>query len=255
MPKNMLDLEIDKKKNTVQQIKWKRNCPKCGGDIFYKYNQGFYRAVKENRMCLKCYYTSHPSPNRGKRLSEETKKISIATIGRKTWNKGKPLSDVHKQNLSKSLMGRKSWSKGKKFSKQYRIKLSKSHKGQKSPMEGKHHRDETKLKLREIRCEWIKNHYGGPQYNPKACDYLDLLNKEKGWELQHALNGGECSFLGYFVDGYDKDRNIIVEYDEPKHQYQKWKIKDLERQKKIINHLKCKFYRFDEKKNLLYECL
>ena len=191
------------------------------------------------------------SPNRGKRLSEETKKkISIANKGRQTWTKGKTLSDIHKQNLSKSLMGRESWSKGRKFSKQYRIKLSISHRGQKSPMEGKHHSDETKLKLRKSRCKWIKQHYGGPQYNPKACKYLDKLNKEKGWDLQHALNGGEYSFLGYFVDGYDKDKNIIVEYDEPKHYTinDTLKEKDLKRQNNIIKFQSpSQFWRYNEK--------
>ena len=165
-------------------------------------------------------------------------------------NLGKTLSDIHKQNLSKSLMGRESWSKGRKFSKQYRIKLSISHRGQKSPMEGKHHSDETKLKLRKSRCKWIKQHYGGPQYNPKACKYLDKLNKEKGWDLQHALNGGEYSFLGYFVDGYDKDKNIIVEYDEPKHYTinDTLKEKDLKRQNNIIKFQSpSQFWRYNEK--------
>ena len=95
---------------------------------------------------------------------------------------------------------------------------------------------------------------GARNFNPKACKFIDNLKKERGWNLQHALNGGEVELYGYFVDGYDKERNIIFEYDEPKHNQISFKKKDIIRQnnliKKIDPHL---FLRYDEQWNKLYE--
>ena len=90
-----------------------------------------------------------------------------------------------------------------------------------------------------------------PAFNPKACEYFDKLNKEKGWNLQHALNGGELRCLGYWMDAYDKNKNIVVEYDEPYHRWKNIKKYDSKRQHTIYNILKCDFYRYDEKSNQL----
>lgn len=94
-------------------------------------------------------------------------------------------------------------------------------------------------------------------YNPKACIYIDNLNKQNNWKLQHAENGGEQFICGYFVDGYDKELNIVFEYDEPTH-YKNvnksiLKDKDLQRQQNIINYLGCEFWRYNEKIDLLYK--
>jgi very-short-patch-repair endonuclease len=56
------------------------------------------------------------------------------------------------------------------------------------------------------------------------------------------LDSGEFRIptLGYWVDGYDKNRNIVVEYYEKLHDK---KIEyDLNRQLEITNYLGCKFY-------------
>lgn len=98
----------------------------------------------------------------------------------------------------------------------------------------------------------MRKRLGKANYNPKACEYFDKLSKEKGWELKHALNGGEHSIeIGphrYWLDAYDQNRNIVVEYDEPLH-YDKLgqlRDKDLRRQNRIISFLKCQLYRFNE---------
>lgn len=90
-------------------------------------------------------------------------------------------------------------------------------------------------------------------FNPNACKYIYALNEEKGWHLQHALNGGEITVGPYFLDGYDKELNIAFEYDERKHHCKKKRKHDIVKQNYIINTLKCKFYRFDENLNTLYE--
>ena len=92
---------------------------------------------------------------------------------------------------------------------------------------------------------------GYTHYNPTACKYLDNLNRENGWNLQHAENGGEVIVGGYALDGYDRERNIVVEYDEPHHNKRSRILKDKKRMDEIINHLRCKFYRYNEEKKLL----
>lgn len=92
-----------------------------------------------------------------------------------------------------------------------------------------------------------------PNYNPTACEYIDALNKEKGWHLQHALNGGEIKCGPYWMDGYDKDLNIVFEYDEAKHHKPSVRKRDKLREQSIINILHPKeFWRYDEKNNKLY---
>lgn len=96
---------------------------------------------------------------------------------------------------------------------------------------------------------------GNVGYNFIACQFIDDLNKKMGWKLQHALNGGECLICGYFVDGYDKERNIVFEYDEEYHKRcAKQKDKDLIRQKRILNDINpIMFLRYDKKANVLYD--
>ena len=90
-------------------------------------------------------------------------------------------------------------------------------------------------------------------YSKKACAYIDSLNAKLGWNLQHALNGGEVQVGPYHLDGYDKERNIAFEYDEPKHDRKKYKKHDILRAEYIINKLGCKFYRYNERSNKFYE--
>ena len=96
-----------------------------------------------------------------------------------------------------------------------------------------------------------------PRYSKKSIQFIEKLNKEKNWHLQHAENGGEKFVCGYWVDGYDKNLNIVFEYDEP-HHYENveqniLKEKDLLRQQYIIGVLKCDFYRYNEYLNLFYK--
>jgi len=85
-----------------------------------------------------------------------------------------------------------------------------------------------------------------PRYNPKACQIFEQIMKENGVHIQHAENGGEFHIkeLGYWVDGYDKENNIVYEYDENWHRQQD--EKDILRQQQIEKFLKCDFIRIKE---------
>ena len=92
-------------------------------------------------------------------------------------------------------------------------------------------------------------------YNENACKFIDELNIKNNWHLQHALNGGEYKIGPYHVDGYDKNLNIVFEYDEKrsKHTQIKGILRDKCRQAYIIEKLNCEFWRYSEKDNLLYK--
>lgn len=124
--------------------------------------------------------------------------------------------------------------------------------------EGKTHTEETKDKIRKAKYDYWKTVYNVyPNYNKIACTFINQLNEEKCWNLQHAENGGEFEVCGYFLDGYDKELNIAFEYDEPKHYTDIDKCilrkSDLKRQNKIISILHCTMYRYNEKLKLLYK--
>lgn len=198
-----------------------RHCPKCNKELVYK-----------NKY--KCKYS-----DRNRKLCNSCCQLGIAS-GRKL-----PPHQIEflKQRISPMC--------GKTHSIETRKKMSMSRKGK----PGKPHSEETKRKIRECRSNWIIVNKGGSQYNPNACNYFNKLNKQNGWELRHALNGGEVRCVGYFLDAYDKERNIVVEYDEPKHYDASGQLKnkDVVRQQRIINHLGCRFFRYNERTQMLYE--
>lgn len=125
---------------------------------------------------------------------------------------------------------------------------------------GKHHSEESKQKTRESTIKYIKDHFGNVKcrYNKRQIQYINKLNEEKHWHLQHAESeNGEYCVLGYYLDGYDKDLNIAFEYDEVAHYKDKENNiltdKDIQRQNNIINKLCCEFWRYNEYLDLLYK--
>jgi hypothetical protein len=142
---------------------------------------------------------------------------------------------LKKHNLTRSVsesgLGRQVWNKGK-------IGVQK-------------HSDETIRKIRVKTLERLeqtklKGCKLYPAYNSKSIPFIEKYSNEHGYKIQHAENGGEFHIkeLGYWVDGYDKEKNVVIEYDENYHNRQK--LKDVVRQNEIINYLKCTFIRLNE---------
>jgi len=108
---------------------------------------------------------------------------------------------------------------------------------------------ETKKKLRLARIQDIENKKGQacPNYNPEACKLIDEYGKKYNYNFQHAENGGEFFIkdLGYWLDGYDKLKNVAIEVDESFHFdcYGNLKDSDIQRQNEIEKYLDCKFIR------------
>jgi hypothetical protein len=123
----------------------------------------------------------------------------------------------------------------------------------------KHNKDritskETKLKQRLSAISQLKSKIRidfRPNYNKKACLYFNELMLLKGINIQHAENGGEYFIhkLGYWVDGYDLENNVVYEYDEQKH-YKNKKLRDRDklREEEIKQFLNCKIIRIKDGK-------
>ena len=202
-------------------------------------------------------------------LSIEIKrKISESNSGEKNHFWHKCHSEETKKKMSERRKGSKAWNKGISHSEETKKKISEKHKGKtyeekfgkekaneikkriSEKIKGKKHSDETNKKHRLATIKIINKHikYGGqitPFYNSNGCKYFEKLMLETNTHIQHAENGGEYYIkeLGYWVDGYDKENNIVYEYDEKKHFNLDGtlKEKDIKRQKEIENFLNCEF--------------
>jgi len=221
--------------------KWKRICPQCSKDVWYFDRSSVYRKSNQIKICKNCkkenkkltYTRNCPCCN--KLIKHNTYKYfwyaktynikcrSCGKIGNKA-RLGKKNSEFQKNQVGIALRGRK---------------IS----------------EEAKLKMRLAAIKRIKEKNIKPytNYNTTACKYFNELNEQFGWNLQHALNGGEIECYGYFLDAYDKIKNVVVEYDEARHNKPSIKKKDIIRQNNIIKELNCSFYRFNETKNVLYK--
>lgn len=235
-----------------------------------------YRKCPENR---KKYGGNNGSL--GKPHSEERKKkISKSLKGREVWNKdlkniysddtlqkmkrsggkhfkGKTYDEMYGEDKSlsmreksanrmqKSMKGRQPWNNGLKtgpLSEEHKNKISKSNTGKKrSP--------ECIKNIRIAVINRIRSRHGQcvPNYNPEACKLIDEYGRNNNYKFQHAENGGEFHIkeLGYWVDGYDKDNNVVIEVDESFHFDINGNLseRDVIREKEITNFLDCKFIR------------
>ena len=260
------ETEQESNKKSLKDItknEWKRNCPTCMKMLEYKSKRTFNRAVKKNQSCRLCGHVGMTgykySDVQRKKKSDIAKKLNFGK-----WMIGKSPSESTRIKLKKSNTGRivsdttrkllSIKNTGKKHSIETRRKIS-------NISCSRIYKESTRLKLKESVIKLIKEgkickgDSWRPFYNPKACEYFNKLNLENGWKLQHALNGGEIKVSRYWVDSYDKEKNIVVEYDE-KHHYKSdgfLKETDILRQQLIMEYLKCKFFRYNEITGILIE--
>lgn len=230
---------------------YSRNCPHCNKKIQYKCKHTLDNAIKKNRQCNSCKNIGNKNcigrkysketinkmknTKLGKKVSNKTKlKMSIASMGNKNSMFGKLHSSETKERIANKLLGRK-------LPKEHCKHIGNSHRGKKRTME-------TKRKMRLSAIKRIERDSNSgfpifPNHNPNACKLIEHYGKQNGYNFQHAENGGEFYIkeLGYWADGYDKEKNVWIEVDEKSHKYKKQK--DIQRQKEIEQFLKCKFIR------------
>jgi hypothetical protein len=223
---------------------YQSTCPTCKKTVNFKSSSGHYRFVKYKRQCKPCskkkYYPPEAYISYCFSCGKEKKYKSIAQK-----------NDAIRRNYTCKSCAATRNNKKRVVTEETKQKLSNFRLGK--PLS-----DSTKEKLRINRLKWIEkyktNTLNGRWFNPRGCVYFDNLNKENNWNLQHALNGGEVEICGYALDAYDKIKNIVIEYDEQKHHYDKHgnlNKNDIARMNKIIKHLNCQFYRYVEKTQTL----
>ena len=202
---------------------WKRNCPKCDEEIFYSSRDAFVNGIKRNSICRSCSHTKHFGPFIKKcpkckiEMVYDRYKSYLYSVENDGWcHKCAGSKTIKTRIKRKNLYGRRNQSKSS------RQKMSFYHRGKNNPFYGQKHTNETRRKLRLNTIKYIEKIKGGkmfPLYNKKSCEYFQKMEKNKGWNGFYATKNGEYFIkdLGYWVDYYEPNENIVIEWDEPSH--------------------------------------
>jgi hypothetical protein len=234
---------------------YKLKCNKCDGYREFKNKNSYQSAIYRNRkMCKSC--------TQKERFKDKTNHPMWGKFGKEHNKYGKVATDEFKKNRSEYMKSnnpmdnlksvKKIWEtrrkngtdNGYKFSKEVCDNIGNGHRGLTRSTE-------SKLKSRLSAIKRIeRNKFNGgqmiPNYNPSSIPIIEQVGEENGYNFQHAENGGEYHIkeLGYWVDGYDKEKNVIIEYYENYHKKQS--DKDKRRKQEIIDLLGCKFIELKE---------
>lgn len=238
-----------------------KKCGGCGKYIYYTRKDYLKKSLEENYLCKSCSKKGkQPSFYVDGKIPEEIMgKISKAWFkkgdGPKNADlrKGKTLEDIYGIERAAEIRIKYSEVKRTPESNLKRKETMKTN-WKKNPenWSGRTVSEETRAIHRRNMVKRLKKTHKNfhPPYNEKACEYFDKLMEETNTNIQHALNGGEYHIeeLGYWVDGYDIDNNIVYEWDEPHHFNNNgmYKEKDIIREEQIKKHLGCTFIRFKE---------
>lgn len=208
-------------KNKTNISNFFKKCPCCNCEVYYKTKYKLISSIKNNSLCIKCSKIGENSPVKGRIHTEEEKEKRNSKLRGKI----------------RTLESRKKYS------------VSKS--GKNNPHYGKHipksieHKKRIRLSCIKVVNEKLKlcGKKMRPNFNPIACKLIDEYGKQNGYNFQHALNGGEFYIkeLGYWLDGYDKEKNVVIEYYENNHWHRNRIEHDENRKKEIIDFLHCEF--------------
>ena len=90
-----------------------------------------------------------------------------------------------------------------------------------------------------------------PNYNKEACRIFKSIDNDLNWNGIYATKGKEKRIGRFWVDYYEPNQNIVIEYDEPYHFDKKGNLKpkDIKRQNWIVNRIRCRFYRINRNTN------
>jgi hypothetical protein len=113
--------------------------------------------------------------------------------------------------------------------------------------------EEIKEKIRQSCIEKYGEIYINyiPKYNINSIIFLDMISERINLHIQHALNGGEKKFIRYWIDGYNSDFNICIEWNEKQHYTKKGKQKDIKKYQFLKEKFNCKIFEINEKEFLL----
>lgn len=213
-----------------------RICPneECGKVLVYKNKYNYESALKKNSYCRSCKQRGDRHHFwGGKNYPEHMRKHNAEKWkGENNPNWGGNFTEAHRKNLSNSM------------------KNSEKNKAQIDRKRDVPRPANVKAKIRLGVLKDLSEKYGyqvSPNYNKSSIALLDEINNTFGWNGQHAENGGEFEVLGYFVDYYEPNYNVVIEYDDRNHRRKLVAEKDIIRQAEIEAHLGCTFLRIDER--------
>lgn len=179
------------------------------------------------------------SESHKKNWKEGKEKINSGNFkkGDTSWNKGKVLGPQSEELIKRKSEKMIKWHKEIGLSKEQRRKIGLKHKGKifrcKNP-------EERIKKIRLTTINNIKNTTGlAVNIGKNEKQLLDEFEKSNNLKLRR-----QYPISGYFVDGYCKKLNIVVEIDESFHENRKQK--DTTRQKNIMKELNCNFIRIKD---------
>ena len=228
MSKNHADVSGDKnpfyqKKHTDEALRTISETKKEN----YKNDPSLAKSISDRQIE---WHKTNDNPFKGKTHSDEVKDV-IREMANKRWENPEERANASAKSL----------------------KWLETHD---TNFKGMKHTVETRKQMRVAAIKRIEEakFNGGqmmPNYNISSIMILEEIAKEMGiTDLQHAENGGEFHIkeLGYFVDGYSKEKNIVLEYDEPHHFNSDGNLKesDIIRQNEIEEYLDCTFIRITE---------
>ena len=186
---------------------------------------------------------------------ESKRKNSESHKGKTSPFKGKHHSEEAKKKNSESKKGEKNpmygkttWMKGKTHTEKTKKKSSESHLGLPSPMKGKYHSEEARQKMRKpksnegrknMRLAAIKrieenNGKIFPNFNKNSIVFFEKFDKDNNTSGFYGKEEFHIKKLGYWLDYFNPDLKLIIEWDEETHyRNDKLKKKDIQRQKNI----------------------
>lgn len=204
---------MEKSALPVMDKQYTRKCPSCNKVLYYTRNFSRNSADKQGRLCFSCSNKGENNPMFGKER-----------IGGML---GKNHSINTRQKISDALIGKKH-NEERKNKISYCVKEAMCR-----PDVRKHHLDSLS------KTKWIKVRTDKGQ--------LELIEKWNSLGFNLEPNYQVITNIDlFYIDGYDKEKNVVLEYDGKYHQKFEQKQKDLIRQKKIIDILKPKkFWRYN----------
>lgn len=237
--------------NSDDKKRWEKSCPKCGKTQVYSSWDSLRNVIRKNTICNSCRASTKkiiPPNGVWKRVCRLCSDDMIYSC-RCSFNTGERTNAICRKCSTK--ISAKYADKSCFQTDEYRTKMSNA---LKSVRNTDRYGEGFRRKCRENKQKQIQQQGIQRTYNPAACNFINQFNLKFGTKLQHGMNGGECQFIGYSLDGYDKERNAIFEYDEPKHNILSVRQKDDERQRRLIDYLHpSHFWRYDEKHNRLID--
>ena len=250
-----------------------RECTNCKKRIHYKDSSRRNKATKWNSVCKSCAYKSRSEKITGttwKWKREESRKLASESHKNSAIWIASMNTPEYKQRQRETKLGEKNVRYGKPHTNEYkrthseRAKLWWQDPKNSEKLSGRKWTDEqreryvlafstpeNRKRLRESRLAQIRDSGMIPSFNRAACQFFDILNSKLKWNGQHALKDSEREIIGYSVDYYNPELNLVIEWDEESHFKQKSTIeKDLRRQERILD-TGVKFYRIRQKTEIV----